>query len=223
MFKWLKRQPAQPQIELRDTLFGNIPFADWIRVPAETMALEPWATFGRAKQLIDSADPRGAIAVLEKVLKMPELESRHYLQAYYFLRELGVEAPPEKAKHVLGVVVEIGMEKGLDLIAGYADHRARYYNYSGAAVVWERPDGTLDGAVDELLAVGSVVAQTIGPWSERRPAAPSKGHARINILVASGLHFGQGPMDMLGKDRLSGPVVASAFRLMQELIKLSKK
>jgi len=93
LFKWLKRQPAQPQIQVRDTLFGDIPFADWICIPVETMALEPWASFGRAKQLIDSDDTRGAAAVLEKVLEMPQLESRHYLQAYYFLRGLGVNAP----------------------------------------------------------------------------------------------------------------------------------
>ena len=47
--------------------------------------------------------------------------------------------PPEKAQDVLGVVVEVAMEKGLDLVAGYADHHARY-NYSGAAIVWERTE-----------------------------------------------------------------------------------
>jgi len=73
------------------------------------------------------------------------------------------------------------------------------------------------------LKVGSVVAQTIGPWKEGRPPAPLKGYARINILVPSGLHFGQAPLDALAKDRLGGPVTASALRLMQELIKLNKK
>jgi hypothetical protein len=219
----LKSNPKQPQIEIRDTLFGDIPFADWIRVPAETMASEPWASFGQAKQLIDSADTRNGTAVLEKVLEMPQLESRHYLQAYYFLRGLGVNAPPERAKDVLGVVVEVAMEKCLDLVAGYADHHARYYNYSGAAIVWERPNSTLDAAIHDLLKVGSIVAQTIGPWKEGRPPAPPKGYARINILVPSGLHLGQAPLDVLAKDRIGGPVMASAFRLMQELIKLIKK
>ena len=69
---------------------------------------------------------------------------------------------------------------------------------------------------------GSVVAQAIGPWKESRPPVPPKGFARINLLVPSGLHFGQGPLDSLAMDRLAGPVIASAFRPMQELIKLTK-
>jgi hypothetical protein len=74
LFEWLKSKPTQPQVEIRDTLFGDIAFTDWIRVPAETMASEPWASFGRAKQLIDSADTQSAAAFLEKVLEMPQLE-----------------------------------------------------------------------------------------------------------------------------------------------------
>jgi hypothetical protein len=136
---------------------------------------------------------------------------------------LGVNPPPEKAKDVLGVVVEVAMKRGLDLVAGYADHHARYYNYSGAGVVWERPAGTLDAAIDDLLRVGAVVARAIGPWKEARPPAPPEGNARINLLVPSGLHFGEAPLDTLARDRLGGPVIASAFRLMQELIKLTKK
>ncbi len=115
------------------------------------------------------------------------------------------------------------MKVGLNLVAGYADHHARYYNYSGAGVVWERPDGTLDTTIDELLRVGRAAAQVIGPWKETRPPAPTIGRARLNLLTPSGLHFGEGPLDTLAKDKLGGPVINSAFRLMQELIKFSKK
>ena len=105
----------------------------------ETQFAERWvsgAPLPRARQLADTDDTRSAAAALQGVLNMPELESRHYLQAYHFLRALGVNAPPEKTKDVLGVVVEVGMQRGLDLIAAYADRHARYFNYSGAGVVW---------------------------------------------------------------------------------------
>jgi len=87
----------------------------------------------------------------------------------------------------------------------------------------KEPNTTLDAAINDLLRVGSVVVQRIGPWKEGRPPVPPKGHARINILVPRGLHFGKAPLDALAKDRLGGPVMASALRLMQELIKLNKK
>jgi hypothetical protein len=76
--------------------------------------------------------------------------------------------------------------------------------------------------IDRLLNAGGVVAQAIGPWNGKRPPAPPKGNARINLLVPSGLHFGEGLLDSLAKDRLGGSLMSAAFQLMQELIKLPK-
>jgi hypothetical protein len=141
---WFKGKPKQ--IEIRDTLFGDLPLAQWVEAPANTLALQPWSSFERARQSMDSGDAEGAITVLQNILRMPNLESRHYLQAHNQLRQLGVDAPSEIAKEVLGVVVEVGMDKGLDLVAAYSDHHARYFNDSGAAVIWERANEQLDTA-----------------------------------------------------------------------------
>lgn len=223
MFNWLKKnKPRERQLDIRDALFGDMPLESFV-LPTQTAALEPWASFARARQLADSDDTRSAAAALQGVLNMPELESRQYLQAYHFLRALGVNAPPEKTKDVLGVVVEVGMQSGLDLVAAYADRHARYYNYSGAGVVWERPTDMLDVCIDRLLKVGGSVVQKIGLWEGVRPPAPQAGHARINLLAPGGLYFGQGPLDSLSKDHLGGPVLAAAFELMQKLIALTKK
>ena len=223
MFDWMKGKPVQGRSEMRDTLFGDLPLPQWVSGSTNSMSLEPWASFGRVKHSLESGDTQSATQTLRRILEMPGLESRQYLQAWHFLRGLGVTPPNEKGKDLLGVVVEVGLEKGLDLVAAYADHRARYYNFSGAGVVWERPNSSSDGAIDDLLRVGFVTMQAIGPWKDSRPSAPSSGHVRINLLSPSGLHFGEGPLDALTKDRLGGPVIAAAFRLMQELIKLSKK
>ena len=220
MLNWLKNKSRDRPPEIRDTLFGDMPLAEFL---PETTTHEPWASFRRALDFIDSRDPRGAIAVLQGVLEIPELESRHYLQAYYFLRELGVYPPPGKAKEVLGVIVEVGMLRGFDLVAAYADHRARYYNYSGAAVIWERPDSECDAAIDDMLKHGEAVVHAIGPWKDVRPPAPSCGQVRINLLARSGLYFGQGPLSSFAKDRLAGPVLDAAFQLMQQLIALNKR
>ena len=199
-----------------------MPLARWASAPAEASS-EPWISFQRAGNFIESGDKKSATELLQQILKTRDLESRHYLQAYHFLRELGVSPPPEEQKNVLGVVVEVAMKDGTDLVAGYTDHHARYYNYSGAGVVWERPNDTLDATIDELLRVGTIVAKAIGPWEGPRPPAPTNGRARINLLTPSGLHFGEGPLETLGKDKLGGPVIAAAFELMQRLIKLAPK
>ncbi len=127
---------------------------------------------------------------------------------------------PEAAKAVLGVVVEVALPKGLDLVAGYADHSARYFNFSGAAVVWDHPDSRLDGDVDALLDAGCSIAKHAGHWDGPRPTPPQQGQARINLLTPGGLIFGQGPMADLARDPLGGRALTAATSLMQKLIDL---
>jgi hypothetical protein len=190
---------------------------------AEARKQEPWASFAKAKQSLDSRDTQSAIRIFQNILEMPSLESRQYLQAWQFLRDAGVLPPKETAKEVLGVVVEVGMDRGLDLVAAYPDHHARYYNFSGAGVVSERPNDALDKTIDDLMQAAATTAKAIGPWEKERPTPPPKGQARINILTPSGLHFGQGPLNVISKDAIGGPVIAIAFQLMQSLIKLTAK
>lgn len=204
----------QRPTSVRETLFGDMSLVQLSSFSAP---------FERARKFIESGDKKSAITTLQEILETDGLESRLYLQAYRFLAELGINPMPEKAKNVLGVLVEVGMKGGTDIVAGYADHHARYYNFSGAAVLWGRPDSTLDDAIDELLQAATTLAQIIGPWKEARPPAPTNGRARINVLTPSGLHFGEGPLDVLAKDKLGGPVISSAIRLMQRLTKISAK
>jgi hypothetical protein len=223
LFDFLKSKPVPPRLQIRDALFGDIPLSRLLPISQEILSMEPWASFAHAKELIDAHETQGATQALRRILEMPQLESRQYLQAWHFLRDLGVNPPQETEKELLGVVVEVGMPKGLDLVAAYPDHHARYYNFSGAGVVWERPNESLDAQIDDLLRIGAAAVQAIGIWKESRPAAPPTGHARINLLTPGGLRFGQGPLELLGKDQLGGPLIASAFKLMQALIKLTKK
>ena len=213
------QQPA-----IRDVLFGDLPFSEWPGRSATSVDAEPWLSFVQARDQLNSGDKENSKQTLQQILKMPDLESRHYLQAWHFLRELGESPSDGEAKRLYGVVVEVALdEEGLDIVAAYADHTARYFNYSGAAVVWERADESMDPAIDSLLEAGRVVAEKIGPWEEPRPPAPPNGQVRISMLAPSGLHFGQGPFDALSRDPLGGPVIAAAMQLMQSLIAKSER
>ncbi len=84
-------------------------------------------------------------------------------------------------------------------------------------MVWERLDDSLDALVDTLLAVGAMVAARIGPWDRARPPAPEAGRVQLSFLTPSGLHFGQGPMDLFRSDPMAGPVLQAATALLQAL------
>ncbi len=209
--------------EVRDTLFGDMPLSEWPRESSTPAQDEPWLSFVKARQHIEIGDQSKGEEILRLILSMKDLESRHYLQAWHFLREIGEQPAAGEAKKLYGVVVEVALESGLDIVAAYADKAARYFNYSGAAVIWERPDDSLNQAVEALLEAGRVVAAQIGPWEGRRPPAPETGQVRISMLTPSGLHFGQGPLEILAADPMGGPVISSAMQLMHGLIAKTEK
>jgi hypothetical protein len=201
IFRWLfgRKEPALGPV--RESLFGDLPVDRWPEGGAESF---PWTAFAEARSHLAGGSPADATTSWRAVLAHAGLEPRHYLQAWHFLGQHGQRPPPEAAKQVLGVVVEVGMPRGLDLLAAYADRSARYYNFSGAAVVWQRPDDSLDALVEQLLAAGAAVAARIGPWQGPRPPAPKAGQVRLSLLTPSGLHFGQGPLDGLRRDPSPG-------------------
>lgn len=213
-----KKQSPPPPPSIRDTLFGDLPLSDWPGAASAAPTAEPWLSFVEARRQLGDGHREVAKQTLRRILGMPGLESRHYLQAWHFLRGLGEQPPASEARRLYGVVVEVALANGLDIVAAYADGTARYFNYTGSAIIWERPDDSLDGTLNSLLDAGREVIEQIGPWEEARPAAPPTGQVRINLLAPSGLHFGQGGFDVLASDPMGGPLIAAATRLMQELI-----
>lgn len=227
LYFWLRPRPASFTVSaasstkpaIRDTLFGDMPLDRW----SGDGQTSPWTHFAAAKKHLDSGHRDDAIASLKQVLALPDVEPRHYLQAWHFLRPLGHKPTPAEARRVLGVVVEVPMHGGLDLVAAYPDHSARYYNFSGAGVVWEHSDTSLDADIDRLISAGAVVVQQIGPWDGPRPEPPPKNQVRLSFLTPSGLFFGQGPFQDLASDPKGGAVISAATNLMLALTAKSKK
>lgn len=210
---------SSPKSAIRDTLFGDMPIERWM---GDEQSI-PWSLFAAAKKHLDADRRDDAVASLKQVLATPDLEPRHYLQAWHFLRPLGYLPSSEEAKRVLGVVVEVPMNGGLDIVVAYPDHSARYYNFSGAGVVWERPDSSLDRQIDQLLSAGANVVQQIGPWEGLRPGPPPKDQIRLSFLTPGGICFGQGPMQDLAADPKGAAVITAATDLMRALMAKSQR
>jgi hypothetical protein len=204
---------APGKIAARDTLFGDLPLAYWAGTGAEEM---PWLLFKQARRHLNSGHREEAVQALEAIVSIPGLESRQYLQAWHFLSQLGIE--PTSGIQVYGVVVEVVMDGGLDILAVYADHSARYYNYSGSAIIWDQPDHEIGTKIDDILQQGENIIKYIGPWKEVRPAAPVKGKARLNILTSNGLYFGEADQMVLFKDVMAGKTMYAMLDILEKLI-----
>jgi len=204
---------APHQTAIRDTLFGDLPLAQWAGTDADGI---PWTLFKQAKHSLDNGHQEEAIQTLLSIIATPGLESRQYLQAWHFLGQLAVA--PTSIIEVYGLVIEVAMDQGLDLLAVYADHSARYYNYSGSAIIWDQPDAGIGAKIDIILAQGAEIIPFIGPWKDARPAAPVNGNARINILTSNGLYFGEAGQLALFKDAMAGKTMYAMLDMMETLI-----
>jgi hypothetical protein len=201
---------------MRELMFGDLPWEAW----CHSSGGAPREQFHEAWDATRTHDDDRARRLLLEITGRPGLESRQYAQAWHFLRKLGHAPPPEQSKRVLGTIVEVSMPKGFDVLGAYEDHTARYWNYGGRGAVWERPNGALDECIDALLQASRAVVAKIGAHDGERPPLPRRGSIQIAFLTPSGLHFGNGPAEVFGRDPVAGPVIACGAQLLEKLTEI---
>jgi hypothetical protein len=200
-----------------DLLFGDQPIENW---PAEeTTNAEPWVSFIAARSAIRAGNLPIAIERWQSITEMPDLESRHYVQAWTFLRNHGVSPASQIEKNVLGMI----LERESDVVAVYSDHRARYFENRAGGLIWERPDSSLDQLIDEVLAAAGKVVSAIGPWHEPRRKGIAKRCARISFLTPGGLHFGEGPLKELLQSGMALPCMEKTAELRRALQSMAQR
>jgi len=157
---------------------------------------------------------------VRKIAEDETNEGRVRVLAYNWLRANGHEIPKQI---LLGVIVEVPLEGGLDVLAAYSDRGVRYINQTGSLAVIEGEVPAIKPFVESLFAVSREVISQIGPWEEARKPPPPPGSIRFTFLVSDGLYFGQGPMKLMEKDPMGGPVVATATQLLQFVVRTTTK
>jgi hypothetical protein len=164
---------------------------------------------------VDALKPALPEADLAMVAADDEAESR--LRAVAFRRLKAEGKTFEGDPPLLGTIIEIALDEGLDTLAAYADGRIRYINHAGGMSMVE--DGTpLRAQVDGLLLASQAVVGKIGPWQGDRLPPPPNGQARLTFLVGGDLCFGQAPFAALQGDPLAGPVLNTATALLSALV-----
>lgn len=161
-------------------------------------------------------DPGAGAAALRAIADDDaNYDSRIRTLAFNRLREMGEPVP---AKVLLGTIVEVGMEAGLDTLAAFEDEGVRYINHTGKMSIYEGSGHPLAPQVQALLAASRAVVAEIGPWTEERLPPPPNGEVRMTFLVSDGLYFGQGPFGALMEDPMGGPVIAASLALLNAIV-----
>jgi hypothetical protein len=205
---------------MRDLLFADLDSIMALRVYALGPRPSPIVAMAEAVNRRDVAAARVALA--DVLIRHPE--SRLWLQAWALAREAGLP-PSDTTRRVRGVVVEMGLDLGVDTVAGYDDGSARYLNQAGGGVFWDGqpPDVVIVAAVDALLAAGQAAIEANVPRAAVRPGPAPHGTAMVAILTEGGIYFGAGPADVLSRDPYGGPAITAAIKLMVAMIDMAQK
>lgn len=158
------------------------------------------------------------VSDLQKVIDDSTSESRMKVLAYN--RQLSIGHKPNK-KELFAVIVEVGLDSGLDVLASFSDGTARYINQTEKILVWETKDKKSNEFTKDLFLKSQKIVNQIGAWDKPRRPAPTKGNVRITFLVSDGLYFGEGPMDVLFNDPMASPALTSATNLMKYITEKS--
>ncbi len=110
------------------------------------------------------------------------------------------------------------MAGGLDALAAYSEGGVRYINQSGKMVIGEGA-ANFRPLVQRLFSASESVVARIGPWDKPRIAPPKQGNVRMTFLVSDGMYFGEGPMSVMQRDALAGPVIQQATQLLLSVTK----
>ena len=160
------------------------------------------------------------LVAIRKIADDEGNEGRVRALAYHRLRMSGERVP---SKILLGIIVEVPLRQGLDVLAAFSDGGVRYLNQSGKAAIFEGDANPVAALAKELVAVSRPVVTQIGPWDKQRLPPPKVGGARLTFLVSDGLYFGEGPFGTLQLDQMAGPILSKATQLLQAAVNLSTK
>lgn len=136
------------------------------------------------------------------------------MRAYAYNRLAALGARPS-ARSLLGVVVEVPLDGGLDVLSVFRHGGVRYLNPAGKLAIFDGDNTPVAPMARALLAVAEPVMDRIGPWNQQRLPPPMAGNVGITFLVSDGLYFGEGPFAVLRRDPMAGPILAHATQMLR--------
>jgi hypothetical protein len=171
----------------------------------------PFQTFADAVELAKAGKKEEAKTRFRSILEVPNLETRIQLWVWSALRELGEQPNANSGKETLGVVIEVPMRGSDDTLAGYQDGSARYLNFSGKAIFWDKSDVPIKSLCERLIA--STIPETSRAVPRKDTVLPRSG-MQVTLLTRSGMYVIAAPPQS---------IMSAGSALMLELMKRAKE
>ncbi len=179
-----------------------------------------WFVLIKARWM-DGNLPGARDAVLH-LLAVPTLSAREKLQGWAIWREFGYFPDQRDADRVLGLVLEIGAERGVVIVAGYADGDARLLWTSSGGLLVPMRDPEVFQAAREATRMAEPLTALLR-LDTLRPL-PGRGRVRVTVLTPGGMHTAeeQEPSLQQPGHRLY-PTYRAMHRLLNGLIRVQEE
>jgi hypothetical protein len=202
-----------------ELLFGDQTIDDLLTsLDKEAAPDGAWMLLSKAAEHMRQGEVGRAAEVLLEVAGNPKMETRILLWSWAALRCLGIHPKSYEADDIKGVVIQVPMESGVDVLAAYADGTARYVNHSGKTIVWEITDATITAIIRKLLESCKDLRGVVFAAS---PNHSVKDLVRVTLLTFTGNRFAEASMQSLASSPIN-QVLGVGAELMANLIKRSE-
>ena len=208
---------------MRRLLYGDLPVEAW---PPDDGGSSgegwdvPWSSFVRARAHLRAGDQDLAVREWSQVANpIFGHEPRHVLQAWHLLRSVGIAPDASIADEVLGVVAEVALDGGHDVLAAYADGSVRFLHHQGGGSIFEPPaPEAVATAAAAWLAVATEDAAQVAPWpgDGSHPAPP--GESRFVLLTRGGHRAVAGDDAAMAASSVASQLLGAGAALLQAVV-----
>jgi hypothetical protein len=150
---------------------------------------------------------------MRRVAEMQSVESLITLWAWNTLRAWGQAPDDDVAQKVLGIVMEVGLDNGMDVMAAYEDGTSRYVSRKGSMIIWDDHDDHNNDLARQIVAAAQAIVDQL-PASTAE-AVTSTGKVQFSVLTVGGIRGIIAPMNELS--RAASPL-SPLFNASKELL-----
>ena len=198
----------RPYTDLSVDFIYNLLFCDNVslfRGPDNAAPDEPWKTL-----LQEPPDARA----LRVLIADEANESRLRALACHRLQATGAQLA---ATRLFGVIVEVPLSQGLEVLAAFADGQVRHIHHTGKMSFFEPGPGEVNARARRLVTAAQPRVERLGRHTQTRLAPPVGDRIRMSFLTSNGLYCGEGRYEAMQKDEHAGPIMAAALALLQTI------
>lgn len=187
-------------MDMRRKLLSAPPLADFV-------ALHPdWQAPPAAAR-----DAAGLCAALAATPAAPSAALA--LQLAWLRRENGCPATPPTVPAPESVLLEFGVESGVDALVAWSDGAFGWYDSRLRRLREGRLAPGDDALLRSLLQAVAAAGAQFGAGQHRLPPGPAAGEIVISRITVDGIAFGKGPMRAIAGDKYGGPIIHWGLQL----------